>query len=80
MILTLLRFSGACSVFHMHPAGIAGTLVYGVVVINAQFVPDIRLVWREVRRPTLEAPLQVDFQASFAASLLECLYLFSLHR
>ncbi|CAL5226722.1 g9574 [Coccomyxa viridis] len=28
--------------------GIAGTLVYGVVVINSQFVPEIRMVWREV--------------------------------
>lgn len=34
---------------HMLLAGIPGTLVYGVVVINSQFVPTIRLVWREVR-------------------------------
>ena len=32
-------------------AGIAGTLVYGVVIINSQFVPDIRMVWREVGFP-----------------------------
>ena len=31
------------------PAGIACTLVYGVVVINSQFVPEITLVWRNVR-------------------------------
>lgn len=29
--------------------GIAGMLVYGVVVLNAQFVDSIRLVWREVQ-------------------------------
>ena len=34
---------------HMLLAGIPGTLVYGVVVINSQFVPTIKLVWREVR-------------------------------
>ena len=35
---------------HFQPgsAGIAGTLVYGVVVINSQFVPGILLVWRNV--------------------------------
>ena len=51
-------------------AGIAGTLVYGVVVINAQFVPDIRMVWREVRVSQLQCSVYAiasDFLAHFLA-------------
>lgn len=44
----LLKRPGFSSLY-MLCAGIAGTLVYGVVVISSQFIPDIRLVWREVR-------------------------------
>ena len=44
----------------MHPqpdsAGIAGTLVYGVVVINSQFVPEITLVWRNVSTHKIQPP------------------------
>lgn len=44
----------------MSCAGIAGTLVYGVVVINSQFVPEIRMVWREVRDQPAAVHLCVD--------------------
>ena len=41
--------------FKSGPAGIAGTLVYGVVVINSQFVPEITLVWRNVSTHNIQS-------------------------